>query len=774
MKKRIFTIMAFAVIGFSALSAQSAGDARLAAISEMLTESEQHGGSEEAFVRFMTTTSKKLNNAEGRKAMSRFYASSTAPGGGMSYDDYLLLMEIIKGMTDEEIAQLLVYVEKVYPLYNYHMSDRVIPEKENMRDITIDTVYAAPFDEAYYGLGDDRNRYYPYGMSTSEKFMAIADGARLKHNGSYAWGMTNYEGKLYWSTNNNYLCMQGYGNFVQPGVGDSAYENDCWVCEYEKGVYGRVEYIFEEDKQKYSDIRPPRMYCYDPKTGVIEDITPKGNDYQLLKNCQGLRSAGAHKGVVFFGGPGLYGDDLDSDISSAFVAYDADAQRVISSNDMSKVQGCKVVNVRRWIVYGDVLYVSVGLLHPVTNKKMGAVLRWYGDKENPWDFRIVGTTDGEAAELTVFKNRMYVGTWGGTRGSCVAAGPEMPAGGLEPVDIDTPNWKTVWGTNDYEHTATLGRTVTSVAGFREWRNHLYWGVFCPDFYILQAAEKIYGTLFSPDALAYILGNYRTASFWRLDNDNTVELLYGETELPKPVYDSTGSVKEWTFEQTGWTPKWGRSGFGNFWTIYVWSLHVYGDNLYIGTMDMSNLAGAVLTNKGASTKATTSDNIYGYIEQIFGMSEREYGFELLRMTDEEQPPRLITSNGFNNPAAYGIRNFDVIDNTLYIGTASPFNLKEFGGWHIHSLTDKNVTTGIEQPKAVEAGVIMRRTDNYINLVTLKGDNITSVEVYDTAGRKLSDAKPDSRVASVPLSLIKGVAVIKVQTESGAWSMTVAEK
>ena len=95
MKKRIFTIIAFAVIGFSALSAQSAGDARLAAISEMLTESEQHGGSEEAFVRFMTTTSKKLNNAEGRKAMSRFYASSTAPGGGMSYDDYLLLMEII-------------------------------------------------------------------------------------------------------------------------------------------------------------------------------------------------------------------------------------------------------------------------------------------------------------------------------------------------------------------------------------------------------------------------------------------------------------------------------------------------------------------------------------------------------------------------------------------------------------------------------------------------------------------------------------------------------
>ena len=86
----------------------------------------------------------------------------------------------------------------------------------------------------------------------------------------------------------------------------------------------------------------------------------------------------------------------------------------------------------------------------------------------------------------------------------------------------------------------------------------------------------------------------------------------------------------------------------------------------------------------------------------------------------------------------------------------------------------MTTGIEQPKAVEAGVIMRRTDNYINLVTLKGDNITSVEVYDTAGRKLSDAKPDSRVASVPLSLRKVVAVIKVQTESGAWSMTVAEK
>ena len=39
---------------------------------------------------------------------------------------------------------------------------------------------------------------------------------------------------------------------------------------------------------------------------------------------------------------------------------------------------------------------------------------------------------------------------------------------------------------------------------------------------------------------------------------------------------------------GVKPKWGRSGLGNLYTNYIWSMEVYNDRLYVGTMDMSNL------------------------------------------------------------------------------------------------------------------------------------------------------------------------------------------
>lgn len=203
--------------------------------------------------------------------------------------------------------------------------------------------------------------------------------------------------------------MQGYGNFVQPGVGDNVpYENSCWACEYGQSAYAKEAYPDGDENSKYADIRPPRMYSYDTKSGIVTDITPSMDEYPVLKNCQGLRSCGIHKGVVFFGGPGLYASDWDSRVSAAFVAYDADCDRILGVSSMSDVDGCKVVNVRRWRVINDVLYVTVGITHPTTGKKIGALLRWYGDKKDPWNFHIVGLVDNEAAELAYFNNRIYI------------------------------------------------------------------------------------------------------------------------------------------------------------------------------------------------------------------------------------------------------------------------------------------------------------------------------------------------------------------------------
>ena len=367
--------------------------------------------------------------------------------------------------------------------------------------------------------------------------------------------------------------------------------------------------------------------------------------------------------------------------------------------------------------------------------------------------------DNEAAELAYFNNRIYVGTWGSV--SAVHVSPEVPENGFSPVTLDDEMWPVVWKSDVAEPTKTFGRSITSVAGFHEWRNHLYWGVFCPNYYILSIAQSTYGTLTSPDALAFILGNYRTPSFWRLDKDNNYEMLYGDTENPKPIYDESGKITKWEIEPNGLTAKWGRGGFGNIWTIYIWALQEYNNNFYIGTMDLSNLADAVGSNLAGDQGFTLITNL------LTGLKKTDEGFELLRMTDEEEAPMYITENGFNNPDLYGVRNLEVVDNKLMLGSASMSNLSPNGGWHVHSISDPNIPESISPTAIKKPGIILERNAEYVNLATVGGENITTVTVYDAAGRKISSAHPDSHIVSIPLQNVKGLAVIKVVSEKGEW-------
>lgn len=723
-----------------------------------------------AFLHFVTTLHPELATAKGRETLTDIHqliAESYSIGGGMPDFDPGTIAQIKKlleqlGISGTSYLKLLEYFKKVYPLYIFQIENRVRPEVDQDSKLAVDTVFQAPVDEAYYGLASPDNKYVPEGLSESALEEIKQNGGQGKRNGSYVWGMGTYKDKLFWSTNNNYLCMQGYGNFVQPGKGDNApYENSCWVCEYGQSAYAKEAYEEGDANSKYADIRPPRMYSYDTKTGIVTDITPSIADYPLLKNCQGLRSCGVHNGVVFFGGPGLYASDWDSKVSAAFVAYDADNDRILSTSSMDNVDGCKVVNVRRWRVINNVLYVTVGLTHPTTGKKIGALLRWYGDKNDPWKFHIVGLVDKEAAELAYFNNRIYIGTWGTV--SAVNVSPELPEGGFTPVGIDSDMWPEIWTTESAEPTKTLGRSLTSVAGFHEWRDHLYWGVFCPNYYILSSALATYGDLTSPDALAFILGNYRTPSFWRLDKDNTCEMLYGDTSNPKPVYNWKGNIEKWELEPNGLTAKWGRGGFGNLCTIYVWAMQQYNDNLYIGTMDLSNLAVA------AASKLLGDESFDTLSKLLTGLDTSDEGFELLRMTDEEEAPKFITQNGFNNAEQYGVRNLEVLNNKLMLGSASMSSLKDNGGWHVLSLEDLSTPASISQSEIKKPGIIMERNAEYINLATVGGEAIATISVYDAAGRMISSSRPATHLVSIPLQNVKGVHIIKVTSAKGEWEI-----
>lgn len=240
------------------------------------------------FLHFVTTLHPELNTVKGRENLTKIHqliAENYSGGGNMPNFDQETIAQIMKlleqlGITGTNYMKLLEYVKKVYPLYIFQIENRVRPEVETDSKLAVDTVFQAPVDEAYYGLANPNNKYVAEGLSEREIEEIKQKGGQGKRNGSYVWGMGTYKDKLFWSTNNNYLCMQGYGNFVQPGKGDNTpYENKCWVCEYGQSAYAKEAYEEGDENSKYADIRPPRMYSYDTKTGVVTDITPSVKDY---------------------------------------------------------------------------------------------------------------------------------------------------------------------------------------------------------------------------------------------------------------------------------------------------------------------------------------------------------------------------------------------------------------------------------------------------------------------------------------------------------------
>lgn len=657
---------------------------------------------------------------------------------------------------------LAPYIERVLPLYIYLMRDRVTPDyATDLCKYSVDTVYAAPVDEIFYGIGDDRNHYEPYGLSEQAIEEGIAAGGQVKHNQSYLWGMVTVGEKVYWCTNTNYLCLggaSGLGSAANPGEDVSGgYQNGCWVCEFASGKYGQeVHAAVDPSYAQYSDTRIPRIYCYDTTTGVVEDITPSGGDYDMmLQDCQGLRSAGYHNGVVFFGGPSLYGSTSGNTIGSSFFALDADTGQFISCNDLSDVDGNTITDVRRWFVHNDILYCGVRVTD-VNGKDRGAVLRWYGDKQNPWQFKIVGWMANEAAELCVYNNHMYVGGWNTNtlNESTVVKSTEIPADGLQPVGIDDPEWDIIWRYSDYDKHIQAQR-ITYTAGLQVWNGQLYWGMFCAVYTLPNIAVKMgYTDFTTPEALSFYLGSLRQTSFWRLDENDNIELLYGETELPVWNRFYTGE-DSWEMVETGYTPTFGRAGFGQPWTAYTWTMAEYHDDLYIGTMNAETLL------RAASTSADGSVNpLFSIMRLLTGNKYGREGFELLRWSNPDEAPEYITTDGFGNGTAYGIRNFTLCGDDLYIGSASPLNLELYGGWHLFRLHE-DTTEGVTAAELPTLGLIFRNAPEAITFASADGSNLASVRIYTLDGTEVYTAAPATNTHTIPAAnLPAGVLVANI--------------
>lgn len=700
-----------------------------------------------------------------------------------------LIYQSLTGLDEETLysacSKIYDIQYNLLPVYQHRMQNRGIPEDLAEGAVSFEEVARAPADGVYYGAADERNTYSPYGLSDEEIAEAKANGGRIQHTGSYTWGMTTCNGKLYFGTVHSYLCTPNIAKYMAAFSGvsylDNDLVNDCMVCQY-KNSHRFNEIVPTQDGGTtqvgyYGGIDVPRVYCYDPATGLTEDISPAedSEEHYQLTNCQGLRSAYTFDDIVFLGGPGLVGGTLRGS-SSVFIAYDTRTGKYIGASSMNDIDGAKVTNVRRWYADHNHLYVTVSITDAEGVEK-GAILRWYGDRSNPFLFHIVGYIDQIGAEITVHNGHFYVGGWpySNTASEAKAAvyrGPEATEEGLTPENAY--EWPAVWCYNDYDK-----YNVGTIGAFVSFDGKLYWGTLCTSYLsLINTMQRYKGKLATPNGLADAIANLATATFWRLDDSECtgdtsddlakikIDLLYGDDSfmINKGGTGMNGDTDpEWVEEPNpaGYSAKYGKSGFGDMWNNYIWTSCVYKDHLYIGTMKCASLFDALgqtlNANLGASMKT---------FHEALGVTDENLGHLCVRFDDSNSPAQIVSDNGMGNDHAYGIRNMSIIGDDLYVGTANPYNTNDQGGWQVYRLRD-NKATGINTVKADKvANIVMKRQNGYVMFYTMNGEAIKTVKMYDTAGRLIKEDAPANHIGYIFTSGVNhGSYVITVETASG---------
>ncbi|MEU4567418.1 hypothetical protein [Micromonospora sp. NPDC023956] len=519
----------------------------------------------------------------------------------------------------------------------------------------------AAADECFAGIGVD----YPAGPPCAV--------GQEKVNQSYVWGLAKAGRKLWFGTGANVLCLKPEGYNVREPI-----LNDDYACEFANSQPARQNPALPAN---LGDHRPPEVYTYDlaneqltERTAAITDASPA--DAALLRSTAGLRSGAAHRGVVLLGGPSVVaGINL--------FAFDSLTGRYLGSANLSDYE-----NIRHFAVADGVLYAGVGM--GTNGGDSGRVLRWTGDRTDPFAFSVVGELPTQAADITAHKGRLYVTTWPKAivEGAATAAAnttdlasiwmsPPLADGdpGLTPGDA--AGWTQVWSPAEYEPDPVVRRAY-ALGGLASYGGYLYWGSMHVPLQATALHVKVYPPKNQQQLQATIENTQRALVMFRGRDfggtDETVETLYGESQLP--AFDATANngVGAWRPVPTGVTPLHGASGFGDPYNLYAWKMTVAAGRLYVGTMDFAYIAleGEMPT------------------EPEPGVDPPTFGSDLWVFDAPGRPARAVDKTGFGNPLNQGVRTMVAEGSTLYLGMANPLNLRtdpttHLGGWELLKLT-----------------------------------------------------------------------------------------
>lgn len=519
---------------------------------------------------------------------------------------------------------------------------------------------AAP-DECFAGVGQP----YPPGPPCQT--------GQPKVNQSYVWGLAKAGDGVWFGTAANVQCLTLGTSLGQT----TATQNDDYVCEYGQSQLRKRLPILPAAA---GDWRPPKVYVYQTSTRTLTDKTgditrASGTDSARLNSTVGIRAAGSYNGVVLLGGPALTGVNL--------FAFDAASGKYLGSTSLGKYG-----NIRHFLVADGALYVGMGV--GPDGQGGGAVLRWSGDKSSPFKFTAVADIPAQVADLAVHQGRIFVSTWPSiARGFSArsAAGvwmsPPLADGQPGLTADDAKSWTQVWNVTEYEPDPVIAKTY-GMGALASYGGYLYWGTMHVPLKATQTMATLYGKGSTPEAGIQLVENtQRTASIFRAGGNfgggrAAVELLYGESQLPKYNPLANSGKGAWTSAPTGYTPKYGHSGFGNPYNNYTWTMTVAGGSLYVGTMDWGYIS------------QYSPANVLPWVQAELGTQTKDgdggYGADLYAFDSPQGQARKVDDTGLGNSLNYGIRTMLADGTSLYLGMANPMNLRtdpkgQHGGWEL---------------------------------------------------------------------------------------------
>jgi len=532
-------------------------------------------------------------------------------------------------------------------------------------------------DECFNGIGQP----YPAGPPCAE--------GQAKVNQAYVWGLTQVGKTIWFGTGANVHCLVSGAtlDYVVPTA------NDNWTCEY-----GESQAVKKDPAipTYLGDMRPPEVWTYDTAThksvNKSAEIRAKSpDDAQRLSHTVGLRAAGNFGNVVLFGGPAL------EDTLNMF-AFDATTKKFLGSVNFPNYG-----NIRTFLVAQNALYLGVGI--GTNGSAGGAVLRWTGSATEPFKFDTVATLPVQAADLTVYGDRIAATSWPAVK----PTSPQMLAGlwispnfadgspGLNPED--SGNWKPIWNALQYEPDKVVAATYGG-GGIAAYGDYVYWGTMHVPMKASTASATKYPPVDSSAAKTQAVNTQRAITIWRGKDlglpTQKIELLYGEKTLP--AWDPATST--WSDKSTNFTPLYGKSGFGNLFNNYTWRMTVVDNKLFIGTMDWSYLVKDLIASaqtapvNSAAKQALSDPDSWGTPL----IKPSQFGGDLWMFTNNTSAAQAVNTKGLGNYLNYGIRN--MIPNGsggLYLGMANPMNLrtntkdtKPEGGWELLEMTKRSKT------------------------------------------------------------------------------------